>query len=95
MAQVVDERLHDDSCDFLRQVCLVGATIVVVGTALPPVLLLVPPLGFLFAKVQNRYGSSARELQRLESVSRSPIYSQFSVRTINTLLRALRALSLR
>ena len=74
----VDERLHDDACDFLRQLCVVVVTIIIVGWVTPTVLLLVPPLGIFYIRVQRRYASAARELQRLESVSRSPIFSQIS-----------------
>jgi len=74
-AATVDERLHDDACDLLRQVCAVGATGLVIAGATPVVLLAFPLLGAAFSRVQRRYGASARELQRLESVARSPIFS--------------------
>ena len=74
----VDERLHDDACDFLRQATAVGATAVVIASATPTLLLALPPLGWAFGRVQRRYGASARELQRLESVARSPIFSAVS-----------------
>jgi ATP-binding cassette subfamily C (CFTR/MRP) protein 1 len=74
----VDERLHDDACDFLRQATAVGATAVVIAAATPALLLALPPLGWAFGRVQRRYGASARELQRLESVARSPIFSAVS-----------------
>ena len=74
----VDERLHDDACDFLRQATAVGATAVVIAAATPSLLLALPFLGLAFGRVQRRYGASARELQRLESVARSPIFSAVS-----------------
>jgi ATP-binding cassette subfamily C (CFTR/MRP) protein 3 len=75
---ICDERLHDDACDLLRQACAVGATVVVVAAATPRLLLLMPFLAAAFARVQRRYGASARELQRLESVARSPIFGGVS-----------------
>ena len=74
-AGVADERLHDDACDALRQACSVGAALCVVASVTPPLLLGVPPVVFAYSKVQTRYAASARELQRLESVARSPIFS--------------------
>ena len=77
-AAVADERLHDDACDALRQACAVAAAATVVGAVTPPLLLGLPPLALAFAAVQRRYAASARELQRLESVARSPIFSGVS-----------------
>jgi ABC-type multidrug transport system fused ATPase/permease subunit len=77
-AAVADERLHDDACDALRQSCAVVAAAAVVGAVTPPLLLGLPPLALAFAAVQRRYAASARELQRLESVARSPIFSGVS-----------------
>jgi ABC-type multidrug transport system fused ATPase/permease subunit len=74
-AATADERLHDDACDALRQACAVAAAACIVGGVTPPLLLGLPPLALGFARVQRRYASSARELQRLESVARSPIFS--------------------
>lgn len=37
-----------------------------------------PPLGFVYFKVLNYFRNVARETKRLESVSRSPVYAQFS-----------------
>jgi len=77
-AATVDERLHDDACDLLRQATAVGATACVIAAATPSLLLALPLLGLAFRRVQRRYGASARELQRLESVARSPIFSAVS-----------------
>lgn len=36
------------------------------------------PLGYFYRYLQKYYLQSSRELQRLESISRSPIFAQFS-----------------
>ena len=53
-------------------------TCLIVASATPALLLGLPPLALGFIRIQGVYSSSARELQRLESVSRSPVYSALS-----------------
>lgn len=74
----VDERLNDDACDFLRHACTLCTVAVMVAAASPALLLAVPPLALAFRHIERRYVASAREVQRLESVSRSPIFSAAS-----------------
>ena len=40
--------------------------------------LAVPPLGFLYIKVLNYFRDVSRETKRLDNISRSPVYAQFS-----------------
>ena len=40
-------------------------------------MVLVPPLGFIYIVYQKYYLRTSRELKRLDSVSRSPIYAHF------------------
>merc|ERR1719450_670213 len=44
----------------------------------PYILVAVLPLGWLYAKVSAYYRESSRELLRLDSVSKSPIYAAFT-----------------
>lgn len=44
----------------------------------PYVAIAIIPLGFVYFKVLNYFRDVARETKRLESVSRSPVYAQFS-----------------
>jgi len=58
----------------------------------PAFIPIVFPLGYVYFKVQEFYRSSSRELKRLESVAKSPIFSHFS-ETLNGLstIRAFNA----
>ncbi|KAI0065635.1 metal resistance protein YCF1 [Artomyces pyxidatus] len=51
---------------------------IVIGASFPPFLIAVIPLGWLYSKVMKYYLATSRELQRLNAVSRSPIFSWFS-----------------
>ncbi|KKK26753.1 hypothetical protein ARAM_007040 [Aspergillus rambellii] len=52
-------------------------TIVVIATSTPAFLLLVIPLGYIYLSYQKYYLRTSRELKRLDSVTRSPIYAHF------------------
>lgn len=50
---------------------------VVIGISTPWFLVLVIPLGFIYYSYQNYYIRTSRELKRLDSVSKSPIFAHF------------------
>jgi hypothetical protein len=50
----------------------------VLGSGLPWLLLLLPPLGIIYYCVQCRYRASSRELRRLGSLTLSPLYSHLA-----------------
>lgn len=52
-------------------------TLGVIAVSTPIFLVLVPPLGFIYIIYQKYYLRTSRELKRLDSVSRSPIYAHF------------------
>ncbi|XP_036222275.2 multidrug resistance-associated protein 1 isoform X6 [Bactrocera oleae] len=54
------------------------ATIAVISMSTPIFLAVIIPIGFLYYFAQRFYVASSRQLMRLESVSRSPIYTHFS-----------------
>nr|XP_014086911.1 multidrug resistance-associated protein 1 isoform X4 [Bactrocera oleae] len=76
-----------DSIDFtlpqlwraaISQFFSVLATIAVISMSTPIFLAVIIPIGFLYYFAQRFYVASSRQLMRLESVSRSPIYTHFS-----------------
>ncbi|EPY85138.1 multidrug resistance-associated protein 1 [Camelus ferus] len=56
---------------------VIGACIVIL-LATPIAAVVIPPLGLIYFFVQRFYVASSRQLKRLESVSRSPVYSHFN-----------------
>ncbi|XP_021513222.1 multidrug resistance-associated protein 1 isoform X3 [Meriones unguiculatus] len=56
---------------------VIGAVIVIL-LATPIAAVIIPPLGLVYFFVQRFYVASSRQLKRLESVSRSPVYSHFN-----------------
>ncbi|XP_039741515.1 multidrug resistance-associated protein 1 [Pteropus medius] len=56
---------------------VVGACIIIL-LATPIAAVIIPPLGLIYFFVQRFYVASSRQLKRLESVSRSPVYSHFN-----------------
>ncbi|KAH0632063.1 hypothetical protein JD844_020124 [Phrynosoma platyrhinos] len=56
---------------------VVGACIIIL-LATPVAAVVIPPLGLVYFFVQRFYVATSRQLKRLESVSRSPVYSHFN-----------------
>ena len=67
------------------QYILITATAVsVTSMVTPAILLVVIPVGPIFLRMQREYRASARELKRLNSIARSPIFQHFG-ETLSTL----------
>ena len=75
---LVDEFLPEVSFDCLQIFFFCLAAIVLIFIAIPWLSVLSPLLIFSFLWVRRKYIASARELKRLESISRSPVVSDFS-----------------
>lgn len=62
---------------------VLGACVIIL-IATPLVAIIIPVLGLLYFFVQRFYVASSRQLKRLESISRSPIYTHFSETLLGT-----------
>ncbi|XP_037884214.1 multidrug resistance-associated protein 1 isoform X7 [Glossina fuscipes] len=75
--EIIDNELPGTLDSFLTFIFLVLATIVVISISTPIFLAVIIPIAFLYYFAQRFYVATSRQLMRLESVSRSPIYSHF------------------
>ncbi|XP_062546105.1 multidrug resistance-associated protein 1 isoform X8 [Armigeres subalbatus] len=73
----VDNVLPQLMRSFLTMFLSVVATLVVISISTPIFAAVIVPIGILYYAVQRFYVATSRQLKRLESVSRSPIYSHF------------------
>nr|XP_014042595.1 unnamed protein product [Salmo salar] len=69
---------------FMGSMFNVVGSCVVILIATPLVAIIIPPLGILYFFVQRFYVASSRQLKRLESVSRSPVYTHFNETLLGT-----------
>jgi len=74
----IDEVLMTSIYSYLSTLFSVLTTVGVVGFVTPWFLLALVPPAFLYYFTQQYYVASSRELKRLDSVSRSPIFSHFA-----------------
>ncbi|XP_006860661.1 PREDICTED: multidrug resistance-associated protein 7 [Chrysochloris asiatica] len=73
----------DDSLPFILNILLANAVgllglLAVLSSGLPWLLLLLPPLGIIYYRVQRHYRASSRELRRLGSLTLSPLYTHLA-----------------
>uniref|UniRef100_UPI0037E78B7D multidrug resistance-associated protein 1 n=1 Tax=Semicossyphus pulcher TaxID=241346 RepID=UPI0037E78B7D len=69
---------------FMGSMFNVVGSCVIILIATPLVAIIIPVLGLLYLFVQRFYVASSRQLKRLESVSRSPIYTHFNETLLGT-----------
>ncbi|KAJ2160764.1 hypothetical protein GGF46_002010 [Coemansia sp. RSA 552] len=75
--QRCDEMLPRAVSSMVNTIVSVASAVVVIGLSTPPVLALLLPLSFVYRSLQQRYLASSRELRRLDSTTRSPIFAHF------------------
>ncbi|KAM6185957.1 ATP-binding cassette sub-family C member 10 [Rhynchocyon petersi] len=78
-----DVACTDDSLPFILNIFLANAAgllglLAVLSSGLPWLLLLLPPLSFIYYRVQRCYRASSRELRRLGSLTLSPLYTHLA-----------------
>ena len=79
MSQIykIDEVLSRSFSMLFRNSAMSIATIAIISVSTPPFVALIIPLGFLYLYIQRYYLRTSRELKRLDSTSRSPVYAHF------------------
>ncbi|CAG8520388.1 12933_t:CDS:10 [Funneliformis mosseae] len=73
----IDEVLPRTFAGYFRTLFSVIATIVVISFSTPLFVFVIIPMIFMYNYIQTYYLSTSRELKRLDSVTRSPIYAHF------------------
>ena len=76
--RVIDELLPMTLFDALQTLIMTAGTVVVIGIINPWVLMLLIPLVPAFWYLRRFYLESSRQIKRLESVTRSPVYALFA-----------------
>ncbi|XP_071568158.1 multidrug resistance-associated protein 1 isoform X5 [Temnothorax nylanderi] len=75
---IIDNVLPPSIRAWLFCLASVIATLVVISYSTPIFVVVILPIGAIYYFIQRFYVATSRQLKRLESVSRSPIYSHFS-----------------
>ena len=75
---VIDEQFPSTLSTFIGTLLSVVGTVVLIGVVTPYFLVGVLPMVGVYIYIQRYYVATSRELQRLDSISRSPMYAHFS-----------------
>jgi ABC-type multidrug transport system fused ATPase/permease subunit len=74
---VIDETIPSSLRSFMSTFMQVVSIVVVISYSTPIFMAAILPMGILYYLIQRFYVATSRQLKRLESVSRSPIYAHF------------------
>nr|XP_021201313.2 multidrug resistance-associated protein 1 isoform X4 [Helicoverpa armigera] len=74
---ILDTSLPSQISDLMWCTFEVLGTLFVISFSTPIFMAVILPIGFIYYVIQRFYVATSRQLKRLESVSRSPIYSHF------------------
>lgn len=76
--EAIDQHIPSTLMEALGCLFTIGATLTVITLATPIALFALVPLAFIYFKIQHDFRVTSREVKRLESISRSPVYAHFS-----------------
>ena len=74
----IDQTIPNQINDFIWSLCDVIAVLVMISVATPMFVTVIIPLLIIYYFVQKFYIATSRQLKRLESISKSPIFAHFS-----------------
>ena len=74
----IDQTIPNEVNDFLWSVCDVVAVLIMISVSTPMFVSVILPLFIIFYFVQKLYIAASRQLKRLESISKSPVFAHFS-----------------
>lgn len=75
---LVDEMLPITFFTFMTTAVYCFAAVILVCVVIPYLTVLIPVLGYVFLHTRRKYILASREVKRMEAVTRSPIYADFS-----------------
>lgn len=75
---LADQQLRESMESMLRCLFSVAATFVLVSVVTPWFILILLPVSIVYYRIMNYYRCTSRELKRLDSLSKSPIFSHFT-----------------
>lgn len=76
--EAIDQHIPNTLMEALACLFTISATLTVITLATPVALFALLPMGFIYLKIQHLFRVTSREVKRLESISRSPVYAHFS-----------------
>ena len=75
---IMDELLPVIMFDFIQCALYCLSTIIIVCITVPVLTVIIPPLWYHFYLCREKYLRSSREIKRIEAITRSPIFANFS-----------------
>ncbi|MEY2987100.1 MAG: hypothetical protein RJB13_621 [Pseudomonadota bacterium] len=76
--EAIDQYIPNTLLDALTCLFAIVSTMTLISIVSPVALISFLPLSFFYMKIQSRFRKTSREVKRLESISRSPLYAHFS-----------------
>jgi len=76
--ETVDEQAAPMMGNFLNQILAIGGSIVAIIIATPWFSFFLPPVAWMYFTIGKYYVASSRELKRLSSIHKSPVYEHFT-----------------